>query len=211
MSSEKVSLMAVHPFVQKFVLAILRNVGAKSLVVDEKYVIHTDLVPKVSKRIVHAPFNERAKKIMRRNFVVASPRVPIRNVMHVPPEGVIHNRKENFVVALPKVARDVGLNQGYGKITLLLDDVSVSTIECYGAGKPLIVIRAGQKQMTKIVLSADEIKNILEKISDNVHIPLLEGVFRAAVDNFSINAVVSDIIGSRFVIKKQNAYALLER
>jgi len=35
-------------------------------------------------------------------------------------------------------------------------------------------------------------------------------VFRAAVDNFSLNAVVSEIIGSRFVIKKQNAYALLE-
>jgi len=102
------------------------------------------------------------------------------------------------------------LSQHYGKITPLLDDDSISTIECYGAGKSLMVVRAGRRQPTRIVLNADEIKDILEKISDSVHIPILEGVFRAAIDNFSINAIVSEVIGSRFVIKKQNAYALMK-
>jgi len=85
-------------------------------------------------------------------------------------------------------------------------DPSVSTIECSGAGKPLMIIRAGQKMGTKISLSAAEIKEVLQKVSDAVHIPLLEGVFRAAVDNFSINAVISEMIGSRFIIKKQTPY-----
>ena len=102
-------------------------------------------------------------------------------------------------------------SQDYGKITPLLNDPSVSTIECQGAGKPVMVIRAGQKQVTKIVLSVKEIKDVLDKVSDAAHIPLLEGVFRAAVDNFSINAVISEMIGSRFVIKKATPYGLLER
>ena len=115
------------------------------------------------------------------------------------------------MMQMPQAPQGVGLSQDYGKITPLLNDMSVSTIECSGTGKPLMIIRAGQKMGTKISLSAAEIKEVLQKVSDAVHIPLLEGVFRAAVDNFSINAVISEMIGSRFVIKKQTAYALLER
>jgi len=40
--------------------------------------------------------------------------------------------------------------------------------------------------------------------------PLMDGVFRASVEGFSINAVVSEMVGSRFVIKKSTAYGLLE-
>ena len=100
--------------------------------------------------------------------------------------------------------------QDYGKIAPLLNDPSISTIECKGAGILITVIRAGQRQETKISLGKQEIKDILNKISEKTHIPLLEGVFRAAIDNFSINAVISEMIGSRFVIKKHTAYSLLE-
>jgi len=102
------------------------------------------------------------------------------------------------------------LNKNYGKIAPLLNDPSVSSIECRGTGIPITVIRTGQKQITKISLSQRDIKEILKQISEVSHIPLLEGVFKAAVDNFVVNAVISDMIGSRFVIKKHTAYAMLE-
>ncbi len=98
----------------------------------------------------------------------------------------------------------------YGKISPLLNDPSVSTIECMGEGKELMVIRAGQKQRTRIVLSAKEILGVLNRVADETHIPLLEGVFRASLEGFSINAVISEMVGSRFVIKKATAYGLLE-
>ncbi|MBS3088033.1 hypothetical protein J4226_05560 [Candidatus Pacearchaeota archaeon] len=98
----------------------------------------------------------------------------------------------------------------YGKISPLLNDPSVSTIECMGEGKELMIIRAGQKQRTRIVLSAKEILGVLNRVADETHIPLLEGVFRASLEGFSINAVISEMVGSRFVIKKATAYGLLE-
>ena len=96
----------------------------------------------------------------------------------------------------------------YGKITPLLKDHYVYFIECLGANQPIRVMKAGQKQLTKIILNEQEIKSILERISSKLHIPLFDGVFRAAVDNFTINAVVSNIIGSKFIIQKQASYAM---
>ncbi|MBT3577315.1 hypothetical protein HOA55_03745 [archaeon] len=101
-------------------------------------------------------------------------------------------------------------SQDYGRINALLSDPSVSSIESSGPGKPIVIIRAGQRQFTKISLNPVETKALLEKIADSAHVPLMEGVFRAAVDNFVINAVVSEMIGSKFVIKKQTPYGLLE-
>ncbi len=115
-------------------------------------------------------------------------------------------------VAAPVVMAEgaVDETEEYGKISPLLNDPSVSTIECLGEGKELMIIRAGQKQRTRIVLSADEIKAVLDRVADETHIPLLEGVFRASVTGFSVNAVISEMVGSRFVIKKATAYNLLE-
>lgn len=105
---------------------------------------------------------------------------------------------------LPEINQGEGdeLSQFYGKITPLLNDPSIAIIECAGMGRPLMVVRRGHKQPTKIVLTEKEIKQVLDKVSESAHIPILEGVFRAAVDTFSINAVISEMIGSRFVIKK---------
>ena len=225
MSSEQISLIAGHPFIQKFVFAILRSVSGVSIPRDERYVIHADLVPKVSERVMErsiASRDDREQKIEDRRGldvvpkkpVVTPPRVPFRRIVpprvpvrSVMPQRVVPPRPQ---ITPPPAKGDVGLSQDYGKIMPLLNDASVSTIECQGAGKALMIIRAGQRQITRISLSAGEIKDVLDKVSETVHIPILEGVFRAAVDNFSLNAVVSEIIGSRFVIKKQNAYALLE-
>ena len=103
------------------------------------------------------------------------------------------------------------IKEDYGKITALLKDPSISSIECSGPDKNITIIRAGMKQLTKITLNPVEIKQFLEKVASIAKVPLIEGVFRAAVENFVINAVVSEIIGSRFTIKKQTPYALLER
>jgi len=202
MSSEQVSLIALHPFVRRFVLAILRNVQVNSIERGERYVVHADMVPKISARVMEKSME--TSRVVPKKPVIP-PRPPVRKMM---PQRVVPSHPQ---IAPPMPAGNVGLSQDYGRITPLLNDVSVSTIECQGAGVPLMVVRAGQRQMTRISLNAGEIKDVLDKVSDAVHIPILEGVFRAAVDNFSISAVVSEIIGSRFVIKKATAYALLER
>lgn len=201
MSFEQAPLISTYPFIRKFVLAILRDIKTRNIVREEKYVVHADLVPKFSERVMRASME--MPRVLRRNPIVMPPRAPVRKVV---PQAIVPPRPQ---IVPSMISGNVGLSQEYGRITPLLDDDSISTIECQGAEKSVMIIRGGRRQPTRIVLSADEIKEILEKVSDAVHIPILEGVFRAAIDNFSINAIVSDIIGSRFVIKKQNAYFLL--
>ena len=87
---------------------------------------------------------------------------------------------------------------------------TISAIECLGPGVPITIVKMGQRQMTNIILSPKEIREILDEVAEEAHIPLLEGVFRAAVEGFSINAVISEIIGSKFIIKKSTPYSMLE-
>lgn len=198
MNSEEISIIATEPFVLEFISTIIQNIRAKNFVYEERQVIHADLVPKVSTKVMHASLGEKTTiPTIKKELKTISPKIKAAPIISHP---------QITPPMAPKGAQ-TQLSQEYGKITLLLNDPSISTIECQGAGKPIMVIRIGQKQITRIVLSAKDIKIILDKVSDAAHIPLLEGVFRAAVDNFSINAIISEIIGSKFVIKKQVNYA----
>ena len=103
---------------------------------------------------------------------------------------------------MPSIS-NVQLNELYrGKMTGLLNDPSVLSIECVGQSIPLNIFRGGQKQRTKIILTKNEIDSLLKEISKQSKIPLSEGVFRVIVNNLMINAVISDLVGTRFVIKK---------
>ena len=232
---ENISLIANDRFICKFVYAIIQNIRAKNFAYEERNVIHSEMVPRMSERTMQASLKEKvtakpelvpvsvvppvvrrrdAQGIRDLGLGIRRPMPPQRMMMPrrmAPPMSQNRAPPVQPGMQLPATPQGAVLSQDYGKITPLLNDPSVSTIECSGVGKPLTIIRAGQKQMTKISLSAKEIKEILQKVSDAIHIPLLEGVFRAAVDNFSINAVISEMIGSRFVIKKQTAYSLLEK
>ena len=244
MNSEEISLISTNLFIRKFVFAIIQNIRARNFAYEERHVIHADLVPRVSERVMRASLKERVvskvpEKVVLNPVVVASiirdqpvhapvimplQRIappPIQRRM-MPARLVSPPIQHRMIVPLappvqsilpPIVPKGVPSepSQDYGRIQPLLNDPSISTIECQGADKPVMIIRAGQRQPTKIVLTADDIKSILKKASDAAHVPLLEGVFRVAVDNFSINAVISGIVGSRFVIKKATAYNLLEK
>ncbi len=221
MNSKEISDISMIPFIREFVFAIIQSIKITDFPRERGQVINADLVPRTSEKIIRASLKEQVipKMPVRKrdlSFLVAPIRSP--KVMRTQTMPQAQNRKtptREYVpqIAPPTISQETQSQpvQDYGKITPLLNDPSVSTIECQGAGILVTIIRAGQKQTTRISLSQREIKEILDKVSEKTHIPLLEGVFRAAVDNFSINAVISEIIGYRFVIKKQTAYALLEK
>lgn len=197
--NSKISLMSTSPYVRGFTLSILRSIRRRKIV-HVKPVIHADIIPKFSQRIVEHQMKER----------IIPPRKP-SFVPRVIPSSRIEGLKPSITEApTPEKMPSVPV-QDYGKINNLLNDPSVSSIECSGPTKRIIVVRFGQKQTTNIELSDKEIKGILDRIADKAHVPLSEGVFRAAVDNFSINAVVSEILGSKFLIKKNTPYSILEK
>lgn len=90
-----------------------------------------------------------------------------------------------------------------GKITSVLLDPAVFGVECQGPGKNLLVNRSGAIQAASLSLTKDEINMLMEEFSDKTRIPLVDGVFKAAFQDLILTAVVSDFVGTRFIIQKR--------
>jgi hypothetical protein len=184
------------------VLKVLQSRRKKSFGKGRR-VLNAELVPAVSQRVMKKGFlgSGRISPIARPIPRVRPGAGPVRSGAVRSGAGMVRPATTMDYLERP---------EGYGKLQPLLVDVTVTSIECPGADKTITIVRAGQVQGTRISLSQMEINGFLKKVSEKSHIPLVEGVFRAAVDNFVLNAVVSGVIGSRFVIKKQTPYSLLE-
>lgn len=104
---------------------------------------------------------------------------------------------------IPQVQQPAPKIRTYGKIDFLIKDNSISFIQCYGPDKQVSVIQRGQKNNTPIILTQEEIDSVLDQLSEEAHIPLIEGPFQISVNNLVISGVYSSLIGSSFIIKKQ--------
>jgi len=98
-----------------------------------------------------------------------------------------------------------------GKLNGFLTDKAVTLIECPGPNKFIFVKKAGQVNLTKTALSQEEIEAIIENFSEKSRIPVIGGVFKASVGNLTITAVVSEFVGSKFIIYKASPYSILEK
>src|SRR3989344_7083343 len=96
------------------------------------------------------------------------------------------------------------LNSAFSKVNKLLKDPSVQSIECISPGKPILVNKSGLVQTSSVILTKEEITLILEEVSDKTKMPLIQGLFKAILGNLIITAVISDFVGTRFIIQKRN-------
>ncbi|MBI4116781.1 hypothetical protein HY449_03500 [Candidatus Pacearchaeota archaeon] len=92
-----------------------------------------------------------------------------------------------------------------GKLNPLVQDPLVKSIECGGPGQNIIVTESGGAKKTSIILSKEEIDEIVERFSNVSKIPIHEGVFRVVVGRLIFLAITSQIVGSRFIIRKMIA------
>ncbi|MEK6825435.1 MAG: hypothetical protein AABY00_01475 [Nanoarchaeota archaeon] len=93
--------------------------------------------------------------------------------------------------------------EALGKLNNLLLDPTVQTIECPGPGKQITVYRSGFIQNANIFLTTEEVRKIMAEISEKTKIPIIPGVFKAALGNFVITSVISEFVGTRFIIQKK--------
>lgn len=93
------------------------------------------------------------------------------------------------------------LEMNLGKLNKFLSDPSIQTIECNGEGEK-IIIKVPNKRPTEVTLTKEEIDNVIAAFSDKSRIPADEGVFRAAVGRWMISAIISEVIGTKFIIKR---------
>ena len=89
-----------------------------------------------------------------------------------------------------------------GKLNPLITDRLVRVIECNGPDERIIVMGAMGRKSTKIILTKEEIDDMIKRFSQAAKIPVNEGVFRVVLGNLILSAIVSKIIGSKFLIRK---------
>lgn len=98
-----------------------------------------------------------------------------------------------------------------GKLDQLIRDPSIQSIECSGPNKNTLVKRYNQTNTTRIILNQSEITDIIDIFSVKAKIPVIGGILKAAVGNLVISAVISEFVGSRFIINKITPYSLIEK
>tara|TARA_Y100000310_G_C20697227_1_gene826559 strand:+ start:5020 stop:5811 length:792 start_codon:yes stop_codon:yes gene_type:complete len=102
----------------------------------------------------------------------------------------------------PQYLQEIGLS----RFSFLISDPAVLSAECTGPGHPILVNKSGSIQATNIVLSKSEINHIVDLVSKKTKVPVISGMFKAALQNFIFTAVNSEHAGSSFVIQKKRPY-----
>ncbi len=136
-------------------------------------------------KALSAPLQVQTKKTSVRK------KIPLKIPEHVLPETV------SYLKPTP-TSEQIDL----GKLNILLNDPLVKIIECNGPDENIFVGGIMGRKPTAIKLSKEEIQDMVEKFSSVTKIPLHEGLFKAALGNVVLSAVVSEIAGIKFVIRK---------
>lgn len=89
-----------------------------------------------------------------------------------------------------------------GKLNPLLRDNQVRVIECNGEDEPIVVEGTMGRKITKIILNKEEINEIIKRFSEEGKIPIKEGIHRIVVGRLIFSAIVSDIVSTKFIIRK---------
>ena len=129
------------------------------------------------------PFLKKLKKIIRKQQIKTPPQV--QALQQLQPQYQ------------PKPA---GFN--LGKIEIFFKDPYVQSIECPGPGQNILVKKMNHVTPTRMTLNREEIDSIINSFSQNAKIPVVGGILKAAVGNLIISAVISEFVGSRFIINR---------
>lgn len=213
------NLISSSKFLKEFTLSIIKVIESKKFNIStRKIIVDADLIPELSEELMkeyaqNKDLLNKLEQIGEMNFLEPEPVIlrPLTNSQHqgikniglMPP---IKSQQQPII----NIQAIVAEGNGYEKIKPLLDDYSVSRIQCIAPQKPLVIIRSGQKQITKINLTQNEIQDVFLYFSEMAHIPLIEGPFKVLLREMSINGINSKLTESKFIIQKQTAYSLLE-
>ncbi len=157
---------------EKIILSIKRNIPEKKEKLKEK-----DLdFYKIFKRIKPKFFSKK------RTLTIPEPKLP------------------PHLQYLKPVPRDIKID--LEKLNSLIKDPAVKIIECNGPDEHIFVRGTMGVKPTNIVLSKEDISAVIKKFSEISKIPIHEGVYRVVAGRFILSAIISEVVGSRFIIKK---------
>jgi hypothetical protein len=115
----------------------------------------------------------------------------------IPPELITMTAPQPVMVRYQRIA-DID----FGKVTPLIQNATITMIECPGPAKNLIYRTYNVRRAAQIILSQAELQDLIIQFSRKSQIPIQNGLFRAWVDRFLISAVVGNGLVTSFIIQK---------
>ena len=127
--------------------------------------------------------------------------------------GVISRQKSQPILKIPETKlppqfaylRPYATNKielDLGELNPFLADSAVNAIESNGPDKAVIVKGAMGTKPTNVILSEEEIENIIQVFSKKSKIPANEGAVKIVLGKYELSAIISEETGSKFIIKK---------
>lgn len=89
-----------------------------------------------------------------------------------------------------------------GRLNAFVQDPLVKVIECNGPDENIIVHGSMGTKPTNIILKKEEIDEIIKRFAEAAKIPQDQGIFKAVFGKLILSAIISETVGSKFVIRK---------
>lgn len=90
------------------------------------------------------------------------------------------------------------------KLNTLIKDPLVREIECNGPNEKVIVRGGMGRKSTGILLSEEEIDNIIGRFAEAAKIPVSTGIYKVVYGRLILSAIISEVISPKFIIKKMS-------
>lgn len=89
-----------------------------------------------------------------------------------------------------------------GRLNAFIQDPLVKVIECGGPDENIVVHGSMGTKPTNIILKKEEIDEVIKRFAEAAKIPQDEGIFKAVFGKLILSAIISETVGSKFVIRK---------
>ena len=131
---------------------------------------------------------------------------PLQRISMQKRRPILKNKSRVLRIPEPKIPPNLNylkpsakkLELDLGKLNSLIKNPTINNIECNGANENILA----DNQKTNVTLTEFEIGYIIKKFSEAGKTPIHDGIFKVTAGNLIITAIISETLGSRFIIKK---------
>lgn len=202
-------------FLLQFTKELIRHTGTTEVFKLEKVLedeFKTQKYPstgKPAKEKIHEIINEREKELSSPEKE-EKPLKQIKERIKLPQKPLIQRKTrpilrvpetklpQTFQYLKPDKTKEIDLE----KLNPLIQDPLVKSIECHGPEENITVKGNMGTRQTDIILNKEEIEQIIKKFSEAAKKPVHEGFFKTEAGRLIFSAIVSDLVGSKFIIRK---------
>lgn len=171
----------LHEFVNALILA------EKSTQETKKEITVKEMLREAEKKVEEKVGEKTSEvRLITRQFVPFSESIKTQTIA-----PVVKTETPPKIAAIKPILTDTAIDSFINDASIRLIELSDGTIK---------IKRNGEFENSGVSLSSQDAKKIIDKFSLETRIPAISGVFKASLQDLTINAILSDAMNPRFII-----------